>query len=255
VYNVKREDGIGKHRTLHQNLLLPISSLPVPFQEQKTKTNKQEIPETPKQKDSPQDITVSEATQEETEESEPEETEEENGLVWIETLSQERDKDTLSKGHRIEKEQGDIDSIVSKEDTDSSVSLSKDTVSVDNKEGTDSSVSENEGAMSIARREDDSTVLQDDNDKQEAAVEEFNQQTSLKKPIPKPRRSARVRKPPAWMTDGTYVVSQVVQPQVDTSSNWDMAERSRILRLLATEEVFSKVPQKVAEAIWRNIVE
>jgi hypothetical protein len=194
VYVVGREKGEGRTRTLHRNLLLPISSLP-----------RQRKP-TPKPRKKPgHDNEGKESTENISQEDSDEETvilqvlspepsasssKADDQLVEVETLDCDRDEATAEVTDSVE----DLDH-------DDSVSA----VSVDD--------SIEETATELA--DFTSTALPDDQDSVDSSSDTPTTDTTIPKtpvPVPAIRRSVRPRKRPGWMDSGDYVMSVNAPP-------------------------------------------
>ena len=242
VYVVQKETKTGPKRTLHRNLILPVSSLPIPFQgEGETEvtnleaedTGEESEPEVTVQITTPilkPDVTVGKGgdvssepkhVKEEGEEESEEQEESEEELEEQEESEEEPEEQEESEGEPEEQEESREESEEVREDVDKSSGMEEQGQNTDQAEG------ESEEKEVVSRKE---------------------------APVPLPRRSVRVKKPPSWMTSGEYVMAQVTGG-IEGEEEWNLQARSKILKLLASEDVFSKVPKSVALSIWKSIVE
>ena len=216
VYVVKREDDVGKSRTLHRNLLLPIGSLPVNSLDKgitdpddKLSDNDDIIDPDDKLSDINNDVSTS--SHNENLESQANylsnDDEDYDDFAVIETAQQYIEVD--ASDNTI---QGD-DLIVAGNNNVQGDEVSGDTSSSEDSLGQESDVD-----------------LEPDNDMETTVSIPEPVQVKVSPPKPAPRRSTRNKTKPAWMQSGSYTMSHItdIKPQ-----------KSELAELILTELVKS----------------
>lgn len=235
MYVVCKENGTGACRTLHRNLLLPISSLPVPFEEKPKQSRKTQVDKSKKSTDEHelQDNSNDDYTAEDGEQLQLTEEEElaNEDVIIIEVAAREDEtklQSSIETQPQLVKEQESVegdDQVV-----DHSTSREDETEL--------QSSTETQPQAESVDPDDHAVEHKDEQEAEDKPVEDEQAEQGAEKPVPKPRRSARKRNHPQWMESGDYVMSQVDLTQ-SLASSWDLAERSKILRMLVTDEIFS----------------
>jgi len=194
VYTVGKENGDGRKKVLHRNLLLPVGSLPRQDQPIPAPRTRKVVPvpqlrrsrrlrQEPVQSDSEEedsiDIPISS--------SEP-------SVSAVETVDWPADEPT---------EEDESDSTVVEEDSGED----EREPDVQDHEQEDSSADSDEDAE--LRVQDDAAVEPESPSGQEAEQSHRHSQHGNLRPSPQPRRSARPRKLPSWIASGDYVMSAV----------------------------------------------
>ncbi len=211
VFDVQREDGQGKIRTLHRNLLLPIGSLNEEFPTSDVEVprpippvptpRKRPVPAPRKGKYSPRKTNGDDILVEKPDRFSESESEDELFIPTVTECSIPPDADTHShdslEGDILPEHPGDGHGFVQ---GDPDVSHSGDAHTSDNVEGDTSEVHVVDESTSDTIISDDSTPTV-----QHPAEERREDEEEL------PRRSGRARRQPQWMTSGEYVLSQQVE--------------------------------------------
>lgn len=219
VYEVQKEHGHGKVRVLHRNMLLPITSLPLPTGNETVPTGNETVP-----KAIDIDSTVHLADSQE-----------------IDLGDQDSDEDF---GLRVIDYQEPLDF-----------------PRVDQGPVAPAPVDHVDREVPVVDQGAAAPVVV------EPAVEAIEQPAGS-------RRSARRRKPPAWMEGGQFVMPHVSHDMVLSNNvsvpegkhtvglftesgvdgSWSVTQRINLLKILSSEGAFTSVPMAVSEAIWKSIV-
>ena len=194
VYVVGREKGEGRTRTLHRNLLLPISSLPrqrrpIPKPRKKPGHDNEGKESTVNisQEDSDEETVILQVLSPEPSASS---SKADDQLVEVETLDCDRDEATA-----------EVTDSTEDPDHDDSVSAVSADCTID------------EAAAECA--DSTSTAPPDDQDSVDSNSDSFTIEDTVPKipvPVPAIRRSGRTRKRPGWMDSGEYVLSMNAPP-------------------------------------------
>ncbi|XP_048248954.1 uncharacterized protein LOC125378132 [Haliotis rufescens] len=225
VYVVQKERGDGKTCTLHRNLLLPISSLPL---------------ETPIPKPRHSDRTLL-------------------------GPSPKEDRSPLSdEDQDQEEETDDITIVVSRDPSDPSVSTDNPDDRPTEGEAQDSAVLDEvvtgeeevvDAAEDVHSSDAQGTEQDADSSQNEPQAPEDgpgDTQTQPKvavPPIPAPRRSTRERTRPAWQTRGDYVMSALSPSSSSPSPSSDWLGRAEYLSSLMAKGVFAGRSEKALDAL------
>jgi transposase InsO family protein len=213
VFVVGKENGQGQKRTLHRNLLLPVDSLP--------------SRQTPTPKPRRQQKTVSLESRPAATETSDDGSDDSGDEVMFSipplevSVSTDSQVDSPAEDNTVSTEDGD------QEDVDTVVEEDGDV--------------EEDIECVTHRSEAQLDVSLDDNIVKEA--ERHHSHTSPKRvtPVPRPRRSSRLRKQPRWMTGGEYVLSAV-----PSATDWMV--RANYLSSLVTEGILEDQPQSISDA-------
>ena len=214
VYVVKREDDVGKSRTLHRNLLLPIGSLPVnsldkgnPDPDDKLSDNNDIIDPDDKLSDINNDVSTSSHNLESQANYLSNDDEDYDDFAVIETAQQPIEVNTSNNTIQVDDviDAGNIN--VQGHEVSSDTSSSEDSL------GQESDVD-----------------LEPDNDIETTVSIPEPVQVKVSPPKPAPRRSTRNKTKPAWMQSGNYTMSHItdIKPQ-----------KSELAELILTELVKS----------------
>ena len=197
VYTVKKENGEGKPRTLHRNLLLPIgyvSEVPVP-----APRLKQQPPAKPPRRRLKEQKKVSPESDTDTTSDE----ESESHFVVINTEEQEDSDTPIAEESQVSSvDEVQLDEVV--EDTELAVQEEE-----PHGDAHASSLSDNDGSGESAQ-EEEGDHQEDTSDDEDLPTEE------IEVPVPL-RRSTRERRQPAWIRSGAFETSKSA---VDGRSDW-----------------------------------
>lgn len=261
VFVVQKENGLGPKRTLHRNLLLPISSLPLSLEEgregqgqegrgQGQEGRGQEGQSHACENQNHKDVYRKDIPLGNSQDSPEEESSDGNNGIVIEiakTIGSCKAEETEATGQEVE-----------------SGSLSE-------------SVSDAEEAQSP-----ESTEQEIESDSQSESLSDVEE---AQIPVPQPRRSQRIKGKPAWMGSGEYVMAQSVRPvpaprrsrviqghtegqqgecffssqeskviqgQIEGQQKYekDFSDKTRLLKLLELGGIFAKLPpESIAQII------
>ena len=184
VFEVKKINGHGKKRTLHRNLLLPIGHLHT--YEETTANQKKSGPSNTKQ----------------VVEKHPTEELQQMDHVTLDPQSDsDSDTDTVIMQVPVPNSTEDIHT-----DVESSVDTDPEDIADDQQESDVGSIHSEETTGT-----ESSQVPESDENTDSSEMSQPSSDSSPQRPVPRPRQSVRVKKPPAWMKD--YVVNSIGQQE------------------------------------------
>ncbi|XP_048251763.1 uncharacterized protein LOC124124353 [Haliotis rufescens] len=228
VFVVKKENGEGRNRTLHRNLLLPIGSLPVERIEEEP-TAPTPGPENPKVPETETETSVSD--------------QDERGSIsslLVELPTEPDDDDTTV----INAESLERDSTSQLEGDD----LTTGEVG-SHSSGGDGHMpreSENPGTGEADAREEEAADAnvseeQDTDPVVGATAPVPSDDRPRPRPKPPPRKSLRQRRPPEWQRSGDYVMSQ--------TTSEDRDDRTQLIEQLAAAGIFERIGGAMSQLI------
>ena len=230
VFEVQKENGEGRKRTLHRNHLLPIGSLPMP-EDIIIEVKK---PMARKRKHMPvasvREKTVDQPSEDETDEFEMLE-------IQAQPVHYPAVTDTSNSVGRVTADSisEDATQAIQDEYPDSLVVVGEasggdDHMSEHSEELYDTEVERVVHEDGLRQKESGSSIYSSDNSDTKDV------------PVPRPRRSTRQTQKPAWFTSGEYVVNRAVLDQ-------DPCKRSKVIQHLASQGVFEHVGNAVSQVL------
>lgn len=219
VYELEREDGNGRVRILHRNMLLPLNSILIPLED-------------------PCIVPSNEQADPSIQNSELSETEEDNVVITVAT----QDKAEAEEVSESLSSEGTSSSDESLNDNDDSPETeNSESVKVDLAPNVDISQPgqkgvEQENTQHNEPGEESAPRRSTRNKKKPQWMESGEYITysssSSNKPVPAPRKSRNNT----------------------NKENWTIKDRIHLLRLLSSEGVFNNIPTTISESIWQSIV-
>ncbi len=221
VYTVQREDGKGRKRVLHRNLLLPIGPVSV------------DSHDLVMQPDTADDVPMNSEV-----ESDSDSYMEGDILVAVGPVVTDQDASSSGIDHSSGVEAVELSTISELiSDNESGEGEVQSEEEVGNNDESDvhdtSGVTEHSGNENVEPDIPEVDVDESDDEPIVSRNEEISQSRHEPIPVPVPRQSTRERKPPAWMTSGDYCLSQVVRPP-------DWEKRASFLSMMVIQGLVSK---------------
>ncbi|XP_071112959.1 uncharacterized protein [Haliotis cracherodii] len=241
VYVVEKENGGGRKKTLHRNLLLPIGSLPRP-------ETAIPVPKPRKRRSSPRlQPTMRETTSTDNDQNTTAESEDDD-FVLVPISSSEPSLSAADVVDRPAEVEADIDSTADDEDAeDQSQEVAPDLEQdVGASSAVDSSNNDTSDTAQTSQEDKTSEVLNLPSEPGIAQDVSVPQERLVTPPVPCPRTSSRSRTKPQWMTSGEYVMSAAV-PKPDWKS------RAEYLTSLMLSGILTSDPGQVQDTLLHLI--